>query len=119
MAKTYKFTKRDKNRYRKIYRYIRKKPVYHYCSADDYKLIVGYVDFTNTAGPITYTYPSSGKYAVKYKNAPIVTAIAVDSKSNSSADVNIFITSITILEVKFSSSAPFTGRVHFQIFSQD
>ena len=115
MAKTYKFTKKDKNRYRKIYRYIRRKPDNQFCSSDDFKLIVGDVSFANTSGPVTYSYPST----VSYNNVPIITAISYDSESNSSANVNIFITSITTTAVQFESSAPFTGKVHFHIYSQD
>ena len=63
MAKTYTFAKKDKNRYRKIYRYIRRKPVMEYCSDGDFELIVGEVTFTNTSGPVTYTYPSSASFA--------------------------------------------------------
>lgn len=115
MAKTYKFTKKDKNRHRKIYRYIRKKPAIEYCSDGDFKLIVGEVSFDNTSGPVEFTYPNT----VSYSNAPIVTAVSYDSENNSSADVNIFIASISKTKVSFESSMPFTGKVHFQIISQD
>tara|TARA_R110001583_G_scaffold33392_4_gene112641 strand:- start:845 stop:1192 length:348 start_codon:yes stop_codon:yes gene_type:complete len=115
MAKTYTFTKKDKNRYRKIYNFIKRRPIYQYCSNDDFKLVVGDVDFTNTSGPVTFTYPSE----VSYSTIPIITAVSYDSASNDSADVNIFITSITVTAVQFESSAPFTGKVHFQIISQD
>jgi len=119
MAKTYKFFKKDRNRFRKVYSYIRKKPVYQYCSDGDFKVIVGSVTFTNSAGPITYTYPTSGPESVTYTNAPIVTAISVDSESNDTANVNIFITAVTTSLVRFQASAPFTGEVHFHIISQD
>ena len=115
MAKTYTFTKIDKNRLRKIYRYIRKKPKYVFQSKDDFKLIVGDVTFDNTSGPVTYTYPAT----TVYTKIPIVTAISYDSEGNSSADVNIFITAITTTAVQFESSAPFTGKVHFHLYSQD
>ena len=115
MAKTYTFSKKDKNRYRKIYRHIRRKPVYEFCSDGDFNLIVGDVDFNDSAGPVVFSYPST----VLYTNVPIVTAIAIDHNNNSSADVNVFITSITTTNVQFESSAPFTGKVHFQIISQD
>lgn len=115
MSKTYTFTKKDANRLRKVYRYIRKKPKFIFTSNDDFKLIVGEVDFTNQSGPVTYTYPSN----IVYLNIPIITAISFDSNNNNSADVNIFITSITTTAVQFESSAPFTGKVHFHIYSQD
>jgi hypothetical protein len=115
MAKTYTFTKKDSNRYRKIYRYIRRKPKYQFVTDDDFKLIVGSVSFEDTSGPVTYTYPAT----VTYSNVPIVTAISYDSENNDAANVNIFITSITTTAVQFSASAPFNGAVHFQIISQD
>tara|TARA_B100000674_G_C37933668_1_gene959200 strand:- start:1641 stop:1988 length:348 start_codon:yes stop_codon:yes gene_type:complete len=115
MAKTYTFTKKDANRLRKVYRYIRKKPKFIFTCNDDFKLVVGDVTFTNTSGPVTFTYPST----VNYLNIPVVTAISHDSENNSQADVNIFITSITTTAVQFESSAPFTGKVHFHIYSQD
>ena len=115
MAKTYTFTKRDKNRFRKTYSYIKRRPVEQYCSDSDFKLIVGEIIFTNTSGPVTYTYPATSNYL----NVPVVTAISYDSENNGSADVNIFITSVTTTAVQFESSAPFTGKVHFHIYSQD
>ena len=51
MAKVFKFTRKDKNRYRKVYRFIRKKPVYEYCSDEEFEMIAGYVEFTNSSGP--------------------------------------------------------------------
>lgn len=115
MAKTYTFTKKDQNRLRKVYRYIRKKPKFIFTCNEDFKLIVGDVNFNNSSGPVTYTYPTT----ITYVNVPIVTAISYDSANNNSADVNIFITSITTSAVQFESSAPFTGKVHFHIYSQD
>ena len=114
MAKTYTFSKKDKNRYRKTYRYIRRKPVMQFVSDSDFKLIAGEVSFDNTDSG-TYTFPAN----VSYTNIPIVTAISYDSENNSSADVNIFITALTTTSVQFESSAPFTGKVHFHIISQD
>ena len=92
MAKTYTFTKRDRNRYRKTYRYIRKKPVFQFICDDDFKLVVGDVDFTNTAGPVVYTFPSY----VTYINVPVITAISHDSENNDQANVNIYINFLLI-----------------------
>ncbi len=114
MAKTYKFTKKDKNRFRKIYRYIRRKPVLQYCSDSDFKLVVE-KSISTHFWPVTFTFPTT----VVYTNVPVVTAISYDSNNNNSANVNIFITSITTSAVQFESSAPFTGKVQFHIISQD
>ena len=114
MARTYKFTKRDKNRYKKIYQYIRKKPRFQYCSDGDFKLVVGEVEFDNT-DTATFSYPAD----VVFVNAPIITAISYDSNNNSAADVNIFLSSVSTSQVVFGASAAFSGKVHFQIISQD
>lgn len=118
MSKSIIFKQRDANRFRKIYNYIRKKPVNQYVSDSGFVMIVGDVDFTNTSGPVSFTYTTIDP-TVTFSNAPIITAISVDSLSNNSANINIFITSITTTAVTFESSAPFTGKVNFQIVSQD
>lgn len=115
MSKVFKFTRKDKNRYRKVYRYIRKKPVYEYCSNEEFEMIAGYVDFTNSDGPETYTYPST----VSFTNVPVVTVTSVDSENNNQANVNAYVTSISATALSISVSAPFTGRVHFIIVGQD
>ena len=81
-------------------------------------MIVGEVIFTSTSGPVSYTYTTASPL-ISFTKVPVITAIAVDKNSNSSANVNVFVTSITTTEVQFSSSAPFTGTVNFQIISQD
>ena len=115
MAKTHRFTKKNKNRYRKIYNYIRRKPVVEYASDGSFTMIVGSVDFSDSSGPVTHTFDES----VTFTNVPVVTAIAVDSESNDAADVNIFVTSVSTTAIQFESSAPFIGKVHFQVIPQD
>ena len=118
MAKAHIFKKKDANRFRKVYNFIRKKPVIQYVSASGFTVIVGDVDFANISGPVTFTYTTADP-SVTFINVPVVTAISVDHSSNSSANVNIFITSVTTTQVQFESSAPFTGKVNFQVVSQD
>ncbi len=115
MSKLYKFHRKNKNRYRKVYRYIRKKPVYEYCSNEEFKMLAGYVDFVNTPGPVTYTYPADANFVA----VPVITVTSVDSESNDQANVNAFVTAITNEIVQISVSANFTGRVHFVIVGQD
>jgi len=115
MSKVFKFTRKDKNRYRKVYRFIRKKPVYEYCSDEEFEMIAGYLDFANSAGEETYTYPST----ISFTNVPVVTVTSVDSEGNNQANVNAFVTSISTTSLGISVSAPFTGRVHFIIVGQD
>tara|TARA_Y100001970_G_C13589198_1_gene534670 strand:- start:111 stop:458 length:348 start_codon:yes stop_codon:yes gene_type:complete len=115
MGKTYKFHKKDINRYRKVYRYIRKKPVFEFCSGGAFEMIAGYIDFVDEAGPKSYTYPAG----TDFTKTPVATATSVDNISNGSANVNVFIESITKTTLQVSVSAPFTGRVHFIIVGQD
>lgn len=118
MGKAHIFKKRDANRFRKIYNYIRRKPVDQFISSTGFTMIVGDVDFTNTSGPVTFVYTTADPL-VSFSNVPVVTALSVDNLSNNSANVNIFITAVTTTQVTFESSAPFSGKVNFQVISQD
>ena len=115
MSKVYNFTRKDKNRFRKVYRYIRKKPVYEFCSDSAFGMIAGFLDFQNSDGPMTYVFPTT----ITFSNVPVITVTSVDSLSNNEANVNAFVTSITTTAAQISVSAAFTGRVHFIIVSQD
>ncbi len=118
MSKAHIFKKRDANRFRKVYNYIRRKPVDQFVSDTGFTIIVGDVTFTNTSGPVSVTYTDIDASA-SFSNVPIISAISVDNLSNNSANVNIFITSVSTTSVSFEASAPFTGKVNFQIVSQD
>jgi len=107
MAST-KFTKRDKNRFRKVYPYLRVRPVNTFIADKTVVIEIGEIDFSNTEGPITYTFEQN------FTSAPTVTAISIDSESNDTADVNIFVNSVSTTAVQISASAAFTGKVHFQ-----
>jgi len=105
------FKKRDQNRFKKVYPYIRKKPQNTLITGTGVSEVViesNFVSFDDESGPVSHTFIET------YSSAPIVTAIAVDSESNNEADVNIFIKSVSTTTVSFESSAAFTGRVHFQ-----
>jgi len=115
MSIFHKFHKRDKNRYRKIYRYIRKKPVYEYCSGAPFEMISGFVTFTNTDGPVSYTYPIEAEFS----KVPIAVVTSVDHEGNNQADVNAYVSSITTTTLSIEVSAAFTGRVHFIIIGQE
>ena len=118
MAKAFIFKKRDANRFRKVYNYIRRKPVNQYVSDNPFTIIVGEVTFTSSSGPETFTYTTADP-TINFIKVPVVTAISVDKLANSSANVNVFVTAITTTSVQFESSAPFSGTVNFQIISQD
>ena len=118
MGKAHIFKKRDANRYRKVYNYIRRKPVDQFVSDTGFSMLVGDVDFSNSSGPVVFTYTTVDPSAI-FSTVPVVTAISVDNLSNNSANVNIFITAVTTTTVTFEASAPFTGKVNFQVVSQD
>ena len=93
----------------------KKKVNYNDCSNEEFEMIAGYVEFTNSSGPETYTFPAT----ISFTNVPVVTVTSVDSESNNQANVNAYVTSVNTTEVQISVSAPFTGRVHFIVVSQD
>ena len=115
MAKVVKFHRRDRNRFRKVYRYIRKKPHFEYCTNRDFEMIAGFVTFSNTSGPVTYTFPLT----VNFTNVPAIVVTSVDSLSNDQANVNAYVEEITRNNAKISVSANFNGRVHFIIMGLD
>jgi hypothetical protein len=114
MAKLYKFNKKDMNRYRKVYRYIRKKPMNSYCSDVGFELIAGSIDFTNSDSE-TFIYPVN----TTFTNVPVITVASVDSEANDQADVNVYVSAVSNSQVTLESSSPFIGKVHFVIVSQD
>lgn len=96
---------KDKNRFRKVYNFIRKKPV----MGEDTNVIVESttINFANTdTGSHTFTR--------LFTSAPYVTATAFDSAGNESANVNVFITAVSTTSVTIQTSAPFNGEVHIQ-----
>ena len=101
-----KFSKRNLNRYRKAYPFIREEPINSYLSTESVILEVGKVTFNGT---------DSMSYALteNFPSVPTVTAVSVDSLSNNSANVNIFVTSVTTSGIIFKSSQTFSGEVHF------
>jgi len=105
MAST-KFKKRDLNRYRKIYPYLRRKPVFRYCADKEVVIEIGAVTFTGSS-------VETHVFSETFTSVPTVTTVAHDYDENSSADVNVFITSVTTTEFTVSTSQAFTGRVEF------
>ena len=107
MAKN-KYSKRDLNRFRKTYPYIRRKPINSFVSEKETILEAGSLTFS-AASSATHTFTEI------YDSAPFVTAIAVDTDSNDGADVNIYISTVTKTFVTFEASQEFTGAVHFHV----
>ena len=102
-----KFKRKDKNRWRKVYPFLRRRPVYTFCANKEIGMETGFINYDNVATG-TYTFTPGLFSAI-----PTLTAISIDNLSNNSANVNVFVTAISTTSVTIESSAPFTGRVHF------
>tara|TARA_Y100000310_G_C20418827_1_gene685668 strand:+ start:269 stop:607 length:339 start_codon:yes stop_codon:yes gene_type:complete len=101
-----KFNKRDLNRFRKVYPYIRRESKFTFQSDSDAQIEVGEITFTDASSG-TFTFET------EFPATPIIVAISYDSESNDSADVNIFVTSVNTTSVTIDSSQNFTGKVQF------
>lgn len=100
-----KFTKRNLNRYRKVYPYLRREPRYELVSTNEATIEIAEVPFFESSTEI-YVFTES------FPSRPIVTATSVDSESTSTADVNVFLTELSSTRVKLETSGLFTGVVH-------
>ena len=106
-----KFRKRNRNRYRKVYPFLRRKPIYETILEGSANIEVGYIDYSNTDTG-TYNFTST------FTTVPIVTATSVETPGGSSANVNVYIETITLSEVQIRvSDANFIGRVHLHAIS--
>ena len=101
------FKRKNKNRWRKIYPYLRRKPVYTYCANKEIVIETGYIEFNNASSGV-HTF-----IVGRFPAAPTITSVSVDNLSNGTANVNVFVTAVSTLSVTIESSALFTGRVHF------
>jgi len=106
------FKRKDKNRYRKVYPYIRKQPVYEYCASGAFEMEVGEISYSSSDTG-TYTFTTA------WTSIPHITAVSYDSASNGTADVNVYISSVSLTSVTIKTSAPFTGKVHFHAIRVD
>lgn len=102
-----KFKQRDRNRYRKVYPYLIRKPIYELVSSGNAQIDIGYIDFSGL-GPT-----QKFQFGTPFITVPIVTLTAVRSNPHIDANVNVYIENITTIEVTVSISDPnFIGRVH-------
>jgi hypothetical protein len=104
-------TKRDLQRFRKVYPFYRRPPRYVYTASsplgDDVVLEVGSISCVDT-DLATYNFTEP------FTSAPSVTGITVDSTVAGSANVNVYVQTISTIQVVFRTSAPFTGNISFQ-----
>lgn len=111
MAK-FAYRREDKNRFVKIYPYVRTPPTYVYV----YDQFPG--DSSVEAGKITFTNSDTETYSFTggpYTSAPSVTVSTVDTLSNSNTNVTITISAISTTTATIKSSAKFSGEVHIHV----
>jgi len=96
--------RKNLNRYRKVYPGIRKTPRY----APYVKVEAGYIDIVNdNSGSFTYT--------LAYEDVPSVTGTVFDRFTSGTVNVNVYISSVTNLEVEMKTSENITGRIYLQV----
>lgn len=100
------FTKRNLNRFKKVYPPVREESRDTLIAKNETKLEIGAISFSSTAAG-AYDFTES------FNSAPNITIIGVDSESNSQANVNVWVQSVTTTQLIVSSSNTFTGQIHF------
>lgn len=104
-------TRRDLQRFRKVYPYYRKPPRYSYIASsplgDNVVLEVGDITMSGTDTG-TYSFTES------FTSAPSISGITKDTTVAGDANVNVYVQSISTSSVTFRTSAPFTGKISFQ-----
>ena len=100
-------TKYDLNRFKRTYPLIRLKPIYQKFMPEEESVgidvetaIISFVD----------------EHQKVYSLQKFYTEIPVIALTPENENVNIFVTSLTTNSMTIESSAPFTGKVHIQVF---
>ncbi len=101
-----KFKRRDLQRWRKIYPYVRRQPRYVLESEKEVTMEVGEISFANTSA-------GSHVFNEYFKSVPTISGLSVEIPGNTSADVNVFVKQVSTTELKIETSQAFTGKVHF------
>ena len=104
--------KRDKNRFRKTYPYLRRKPVFENILGSSIGDIeVGIINYNKTdVGTHTFT--------TSFSSVPTITAIAAETSGGSPANVNVYVEFVDLNSVQIRvSDANFVGNVHFHAIS--
>ena len=98
---------RDQNRYRKIYRYIRKKPRPLNCEGSDISNFTwgSYHVYFNNQSEVVHDFPCC------FDTPPAVIATTIGGIN---PNFNVFITDITTSTCIFRTSGYYTGYVHYQ-----
>lgn len=67
-------------------------------------------------GSITMSGAATGSFTFTqvFPSAPVISAITVDTTVTDSANVNVYVVSVSTTSVTFRTSAAMTGKIHFQ-----
>lgn len=107
-----KFKQKDKNRYRKVYPFLRRKPIYEVIVEGNGQIETGVLDFDNVTGPLTFPF------TLTYNEVPTVTVTPVETSDPSSSGNRIlWLTSISTTEVEIEADSNFIGSAHIHIIS--
>lgn len=111
MAST-KFTRRDLNRFKKVYPFVQRKPRYVLTTDSEANIEVAEIVFNNEESK-TYVFSSI------YSAAPTVTITGFDSMKDTggNANVSLMVSELTSQQVKIVSSEKFRGSVFIQVIS--
>jgi len=93
--------KQDKNRYRKVYNFIRRKPDNEFISTNSGIIESAEVSFSSSTSE-SYTFKE------EYDSSPIVT---VGSPAAVSGGINIYVSALSSTAVTITASSSFTGTV--------
>ena len=110
------FTRRNLNRYVKVYPFVRRTPRWQLLSDSNANIEVAKISFDNMSSA-SYTFKGGTLAGGGYTSVPVITATSVEISTSSpqGADVNVYITTVTQYAVTVASSHTFTGEVHIQI----
>lgn len=103
MAHT-RFTKRDRNRYKKIYPFVKRTPRWEYASPVDFQMEVGEVDFE---GETYLSFTFAEAFPAPPENPPIITATSLDPEHA----VNVTIFNVSHKGADVSVTNPYYGKV--------
>ncbi len=111
MAST-KFTRRDLNRFKKIYPFVQRKPRYALISEKEANLEVAEIQFNNEESKVY-------EFSTIYSTAPSVTIAGFDSMSDTDGNANValMVQSVTTTQVTIAASEVFRGSVFIQVIS--
>jgi hypothetical protein len=100
-----KTKKKNKNEYKKVYPYIRRRPVYTFELDKEMFVEEAKVEFTSSSSE-TYIFTET------FPSAPTVTAVSFDDGVGNNVNVNVFISTISTTSVTIETSDEFTGFVN-------